>query len=212
MAVSGFNPAELIGGNNQGGNLPASIPGFSQYFAGNSDKPYGDAAKTYQPYLDKATNAQNPFANLGKTAIPQFQDYLSKMQDPTAFVNHIMQNYQQSPWAQNLMTQSTRAANNAGSADGTYGSTPWAQQLQQNAGQIASADQNNWLQNVLQTNKTYGEGVGKELDTGAHANDELSELFNKGGEGLATLKYGQKAGENQDSAGFWAGLSKLLGG
>jgi hypothetical protein len=208
MAASGAS----FGGNTPFGNVPAALPGIFQGLTGDSGAPFREAGEAYKPYADEATAAQNPFANLGKSAIPQFQDYLSTMKDPNAFVNHIMQNYSQSPWARNLQQASIRAGQNAGSADGTYGSTPLALQLQQNASQISSADQNNWLQNVLGVNKTYGEGLGTELNTGQHATDELSSLFNTEGQNLGQAAYGEKAGENQDKGAFWAGVSKLLGG
>ena len=77
-----------------------------------------------------------------------YQDWLQTQKDPSKFINDQMANYQESPYAHYLQQQSMRAGQNAASASGLSGSTPLMQQMQQNSGQIASGDMNQWLQNV----------------------------------------------------------------
>lgn len=155
-----FNPTQFLGG---AGGL------FGGLF-GNTDKPYDEAIKSYQPYSNAGTNALN-----------SYQEWLNGQKDPAKFINDQMKNYNESDYAHNLTNQSMRAGQNAASASGLSGSTPLMEQLQQNAGQIASADQNQWLQNVLGINTQYGQGQNNLVNTGFNAAGKVAEQnYNKG--------------------------------
>jgi hypothetical protein len=121
----------------------SNLGGFLGGIFGNPQKPYDKN----QGYLDK-----------GKQGYQGYQDWLNKQQDAAKFINDTMNQYQESPYAHNMQQQSIRAGQNAASASGLTGSTPFAQQLEQNAGQISSADQNQWLHDVLGINTQYGQG------------------------------------------------------
>src|SRR5205809_4636302 len=114
---------------NYGGNN-GSMNGLGRLFNGlfgNSAAPYEAGGKTLKNYLNQAQNVQNPFMNAGTAAIPQLQQWLQGMQDPSGFINHLMGNYQQSPWAKYQQEQSSRRYGNAGSESGLTGSTPLEQ-------------------------------------------------------------------------------------
>jgi hypothetical protein len=193
-------------------NIGASIPGFAQYFFGNSGAPYEAANKAYQPFYQDAKRAQNPFFNAGTQAIPQFQDWLGKMKDPSQFINSLMGQYKESPYTTFLQNQATRGAVNSGSASGLTGSTPMMQQMQQNSSNIAAGGMNDWLQQVLGANSSYGAGLGTQMNIGQHSADMMSNLANSAGEYAGGSAYGQKYGENQDKNALWASISKLFGG
>lgn len=202
-------------GNSFGSNSTApqaAIPGFLQFLFGNSGAPYEKANEAYQPYNQQARNVQNPFYRAGTSALPQFQDWLTGMKDPSAFINKLMGGYAESPMARNLQQASMRAGTNAASADGTVGSTPFAEQMQQNAGQISSMDQNNWLKNVLGINTEYGAGLDRQIGYGQHSADALSKLFGDAGEYAGGSAYGEQYGKNQDKNALWASIAKLFGG
>ncbi len=173
---------------------------------GNPSGAYSDAMKQYQKYMQQATGAQNPFYQAGTSAIPQYQDWLKKMSDPTAFINNTMNQYQQSPYAKYEQQQAMRSANNIGSASGMTGSTPLMQQAQQNATNISGQDMNSWLQNVLGVNEQYGKGEAGMMGMGQHAADMLSQLFQGQGQNMAAGAFGRDT-SNQNS---W--LNSLLGG
>jgi hypothetical protein len=193
-------------------NDPTGIAGILQGIFGSSGAPYEKGFEATKPYFESATNAQNPFAKAGQEAIPQFQSWTNSMSNPTSFINNAMNQYQESPWAKYLQQQSVRAGQNAASANGTIGSTPFAQQLQQNAQNISSQDMQTWLANVLGINTQYGGALNNQIQTGSHASDILSQLFSTQGNMAGGAAYGQEAGKQQDRNSFIAGLSKLLFG
>ena len=193
------------------GDIGSHASQFLGGLFGNSDAPYEDAMKQYREWAAKGEAAQNPFLNMGKNAIPQFQDWLSGMKDPSGFINKLMGNYQESPYARFQQEQAMRAAQNQGSASGLTGSTPLTQFAQQNARNISSQDMNQWLQNVLGVNTQYGGGLQNQITGGQNAANALTNMFNDMGSRMGEAAYGREAGKNQDRANTWGGLFNLAG-
>jgi len=190
----------------------------AQFFGGlfgNSDAPYNDAMKQYQEWANKAQSVQNPFLDFGKSGMPLFQDWLSKMKDPSTFINNLMGKYQESPFAKFQQEQAVRRANNAGSTGSTeaggIGSTPMTQFMEQNASNISSQDMQNWLAKVLGINTEYGTGLNQEIGVGQNASNALTNLFNEMGSRMGEAAYGRAAGRNQDRTNMWGGLFNLAG-
>lgn len=221
MSMSG----NAFGGNTAGGggslwdnvfqsgrNSTQGFFGLLQSLFNNNKSPYGEGFNATKPYFDKSQEFQNPFVKQGQEANGNFNDWLSKMKDPQEFINHIMGAYNESPWAKNLQSSSIRAGNNAASASGLSGSTPFAQQLQQNANNISSEDQNKWLNNVIGTNNAYGAGLNTQIDREQHASDVLSQLFSNQGNMAGGAAYGDQAWDNQNSNSTWANIAKIFGG
>lgn len=172
-------------------------------FFGGSDKPYKDAMDQYRQWAQKGADAQQPFWEAGRNAIPGYNQWLNGMSDPSGFINNLLGNYQQSPYAKYLQQQSIRAGQNAASAGGLLGSTPFAQQLQQNATNISNQDLQSWLGNVLGINSQYGQGLSNEIGWGANAANQLTNLYNGVGGRMGEAAFGRRAGRNQD---FWNGI------
>jgi hypothetical protein len=191
--------------NFTGNNLGSGLAGLFGGMFGNSGGPYQDAMDQYSKYLDKGTEAQNPFYKAGTGAIGNYQDWLGGMKDPSGFINHLMGQYQQSPWANFQQQQSTRAAQNLGSATGLTGSTPLQMQAQQNASNISSEDMQKWLQNVLGVNTQYGAGQKGLIDTGANSANSLSNMYSDYGKNFGEQAYNKGAAGNND---FW----NMIGG
>lgn len=210
MAASG---ALLAGAGQQAGQqLWGSLPNILQGLFGNSGAPFKKAEKAYTPYYNEAKGYQNPFFNAGNEAIPQYQEWLSKMQDPSGFINNLMGQYQQSPGAKYSQQQAINAANNVGSASGLIGSTPLQLQAQQNAQNISSQDMNSWLQNVLGINSNYGEGLNNQVGWGRQSADILSQLAQGAGNFYGGSAYGQEYGKQKDQRSLWDGIAGLFGG
>lgn len=191
-----------------------SLGGLGQIFEslfGNAGKPYQDASKEYNKYFQGAQAYQNPFFQNGINGANNYQNWLGGQQDPGAFINKLMGGYQESPFAHNLQQQSMRAGQNAASANGTLGSTPFQQQAQQNAGQIASADQNQWLQNALGINTQYGQGQNNIMNSGQNAANSLSQLFSQAGQDQSQFKYNQSRGDQMDWSKLLSGIGSLFG-
>lgn len=146
-----------------------------------ADKPYRDAQHQYNKYMNQANAAQQPYAQAGQGAIGDYQNWLQGQQDPSGFINNLMGQYQQSPYNQYLQQQSQFAGENGASASGLTGSTPFMQQQQQNAGNIAQGGMNDWLQNVLGINTQYGQGQQNLMQGGQTAANALSGLYQNQG-------------------------------
>lgn len=195
---------------NQSSQLTSGIGGLFGGLFGDSGAPYQAAENAYKPYIDKAASQLTPYSQAGMNAIPQYQNWLSTMQNPSGFINNLMGQYQESPFAKYQQQQSVRAAQNAASAGGLLGSTPLFNQVQQNASNISSGDMNQWLQNVLGINTQYGSGTQGLINNGQQASNALANLYNEAGQNMAQTAYGKEAGENQDWFNTIAGGASLL--
>ena len=190
------------------GMFGSGLGGFLGGLFGDSGKPYDKAMEQYQQWANKAQGTQQPFLDAGTGAIGNYQDWLEKQKDPTKFINDTMGQYSESPYAQYMQKQSLRAGQNAASASGMSGSTPLMQQMQQNAGNIASQDQNQWLQNVLGINTQYGQGQNNLMTGGQNAANSLTNMYNNMGQQMGEAAYGKEAGKKND---FWNTVGGGLG-
>lgn len=199
------------GGSNQFGNFAAALPEFLQGIFNHSDRPFQKAANTYRPYFEQSKEFQQPFFDAGKSAIPGFQDWLRPQKNPSEFINNLMSNYNESPWAKFQQQQSVRASNNMGSASGLTGSTPLTQFSQQNARDISSQDMTNWLQNVLGINTNYGSGLEHLMERGQTAGNNLSNMYDRAGSNFGNLAYNEEQGKINDRNSIFSSLSKFFG-
>ncbi len=190
------------------GGLSGIGEGLGLY--GDSSEPYKNAEDTLHNFYNQSKGFQNPFLNMGTSAIPQMQDWLKGMQDPSSFINNLMGKYQESPWAKFQQQQAIRSAQNMGSQSGLTGSTPLTQFAQQNAQNISSQDMNQWLQNVLGINTQYGQGLGNEISGGQNAANTLTNAATGFGEDIAGMRYNEKAAENNQRGNLWGGIFNLI--
>lgn len=177
----------------------------------NSGAPYEDAMSQYRQYENKAQNVQNPFFQAGQQGMGHFQNWLQGMQDPSGFINHLMGQYQESPWAHYQQQQAQRAGMNEASANGLAGSTPMMQQMQQNAAGISSQDMQNWLGQVLGINNQYGAGQQQLMGMGQNSANALTNMYGQMGQNMGEAAYGREAGKQQDRSNGWSGLGNLAG-
>ncbi len=186
----------------------AGLGGLFGGLFGDSGKPYDKAMEQYQQWANKAQGVQQPYLDAGTNAIGSYQDWLKGMQDPSKFINNLMGQYQQSPYTTYLQQQAQNAGVNAASASGLTGSTPFMQQQQQNATNIAQQGLDNWLQNVLGINTQYGQGQQNLMTGGQGAANALTGLYNNMGQQMGEAAYGKEAGKKQD---FWNTIGGGLG-
>lgn len=185
-----------------------NIGSIIQGLTGGSSKPYDKAMDEYQKWIGKGEGVMQPYQNAGVGAIGNYQNWLKGQQDPSKFINNLMSGYQESPYAKYMQQQSMNAGINAGSASGLTGSTPLMQQLQQNAGNIASQDQNQWLQNVLGINTQYGQGQNNLMQGGQNAANSLLNMYNQAGQNMGQAQYGRQDAKNND---FWSMINGFGG-
>lgn len=200
-----------------GNDFNANSSGFGGLFPligdffSNPGKPYGDASKELARYFPQQQGYLNPFLKAGQGAIPDFQNWLKSMQNPSGFINNLMGSYQESPYAHYQQDQAMRSAQNMGSASGLTGSTPLTQFAQQNARDISSQDMNQWLQNVLGINSQYGAGQMGLMGQGMQAGNAMSQMLGDYARNQAMLKYGQGAANQGRWGNIIGGIGNFFG-
>lgn len=220
--ATGFNPFTT---------LASGVGGLASGLFTDASAPYTEASKQFQNYGKLGASTQSPFYYAGTNALGGLSDYLNQirgstgsyqqwlnqMQNPTEFINNMMGQYQESPWAHYQQQQAMRAGQAMGSAGGLTGSTPLMQFAQQNARDISSQDMNQWLQHVLGINSqygageaglsgTYGQGIQNLTGMGSSAANALTNLYGDLGKSMAEASYGEQAGKNQNKSDLWGGL------
>lgn len=197
--------ADTMGGGwrnpDYGFDTQGAMSGIGGFFGGifnDSGKPYDKAMEQYQKYMQMGQNTQQPYLNAGNQAIGDFQKWLGNQRDPSAFINNLMNNYQESPYAHMLKQQAMNAGNNAASASGMIGSSPLMTQQMQNAGQIASGDMNSWLQNVLGINTQYGHGQEDLMHGGQVSANSLTNMYNDMGNKMGDAAYNKEASKQNN--------------
>jgi hypothetical protein len=165
---------------------------FSSMFS-HPDRPYQKASDTLSKYLPQAQSYLNPFLKAGQGAIPDVQNWLKSMQNPSDFINNLMGKYEESPFAKFQQEQAMRAAQNMGSASGLTGSTPLTQFAEQQAEGISSEDMQKWLSSVLGINSEYGQGEFGLMGQGMQAGNSLTKLMQDYMNNQAGLSYGKEA-------------------
>lgn len=199
----------MFSSSGMGPSFGGGVTNFLSGLFGNSDQPFEDAMDQYREWANKAQGVQNPFLQAGTGAIAPYQQWLSGMQDPSGFINNLMGKYQESPWAKYEQQQGIRSGQNAASASGMIGSTPFAQQLQQNAQNISSQDMQNWLAHVLGINTQYGAGEQNLMGMGQNAANSLTNMYGDMGRQMGAGAFGSGAGQNQDRNNLWGGLFNM---
>lgn len=208
-AGGGMVPASNFGGGMGAGMFGGGLGGLLSGLFGDSGDPYKQAMDQYRQWGKKVEGVQNPFLNAGQGAIGDFQGWLKGMSDPSGFINGLMKNYQESPYAHYLQQQGQRAGINAASASGLIGSTPFLQQMQQNAENISSADMNQWLQNVLGINTQYGQGEQNLVNMGQNSANVLSNFYGNAAPFMGEQAYNKAAAGQNDMWNTIGGAASL---
>lgn len=178
---------------------------------GDSGKPYDKAMEQYQKFMQMGQGVQQPYLDAGKQGLGNYQEWLQGQKDPAAFMNKMMGQYQDSPYTSYLQQQAQNAGINAGSANGTMGSSALAQQMQQNAGNIAQQGMDSWLQNVLGINTQYGQGQKNLVDTGQNSANSLMNMYNQMSQQMGDAAYGKEAGKKSDFWNTLGGIGGIIG-
>lgn len=176
-----------------------------------SDKPYKDAMHQYNKYAGQAQQALLPYQQAGQQAVGNYQNWLNGQQDPSQFINSLMQNYQQSPYNKFLQQQAANAGINSASASGMTGSTPFMMQQQQNAANIGQSGMQDWLSQVLGINTQYGQGQQNLMQGGQGAANAMSSLYQNQANNMGQMAYNAGRGKQNDLYNLLGhGLSMFL--
>lgn len=183
-----------------GGEPPATSPGGDSYSEKLRSLFGGGASQSPGSPLD-------PWTKAGGGALQDWQQALSQMKDPNAYINSLMANYSQSPWAKTQTAAGMKASDAAAAASGMLGSGAQATQLQQQGQQISQADQQQYLSNLLGVHGQYLSGLGGISgagEAGAQAQLQAQEAAKD-----RALK--EEEMREKEKSAMWSGIGSVAG-
>lgn len=208
-----FNPGSSQLGGGLGG-LASGIFGLFQH----PGQPYQAAQNQYNQYMGQGMQYGQPFYQAGVNTLPQYQNALNTMSNPSAYINNLMSQYQQSPWAQWQIQQGIKAGNNAASAGDIQGMQPGGAEqkaLAQYSEGISSQDIQNYINNAMGVQNAYLGGLGGITNIGAQqGQDYMNYLQNQAANNAQLTLGGQQAqqqGQSQGWGNIIGGIGSLLG-
>lgn len=187
-------------------------------FGGGQQKGFEDLAGQLQQgqqaqrdALQQALGFLQPYQQAGTGALGQFQQQLGQMQDPTQYLNQLLQGFAPSQEQQQQTQASLTAAQNALQSQGLGGSGVGARALGEIGQQAQGAGQQQYLQNVLGIQGQEMGGLQNLIGLGAGAGQQGANLAFGTGQGLAGgFQNIGKAQMGADMAGSTA-LTNMLG-
>lgn len=177
---------------------------------------YKDPTKAAQPYLDKAESATragyDPYIQRGQQAGDVLGgQYDSMVNDPAAFVNHLMESYKPSSQYQYKSNQLSNELSNTARAGGVAGTPRHQQQQAELLDSLMGNDIQQWYNNLM---GVYDQGLkgyqgwdtqGYDASTGEAG--DLSNIYGS----QATLAYKGAEQHNSKHNDLMQGLMRLFG-
>lgn len=190
---------------------------LSTLFGGDHDDNPMEAANKYLNQIPGvAHEGYDPYVNVGQDASGKTKTaYEELINDPTGFINKLMQGYKPSEGYQFQKEQLTKELGNAAAVGGIAG-TPQDQMNQgQGVQKLLSADMQQFLKNILgiyNTGLQGEEGIAtRGYDASGKLTDALGGALNQQG-GLAFQDAQAKNAQNgADRKGIWDIFGKALG-
>lgn len=179
---------------------------------GDSGKPYKKAWEAAQPYFEQGLGVQQPFYQAGQRGLGGLEEWLAGMKDPSGYINQLMGGYQESPWAKFQKEQGQSAINNAASASGLLGSTPYMEEGQRYQQGIGSQDMQQWLANVLGISGQYGQGQAGLAGMGQGAANQMGNIYGNMAQGAGQSAFAKERAREMQRAGLFGGIGNLVGG
>lgn len=177
--------------------------GNQQDAAKEANKYYSQIPGAMKPYYD-------PYIQAGNASIGPYQQMMQQMmQDPSAFINTMGQNYQKSPGYDWQMKQGQSAIANANAAGGMAG-TPQHEQMSAEMSQgLAAKDYNDYMNRIMQGFGMGAQGTGNIFNTGASMSGDLATNLAQALMSQGNLAYSSSNNQNQQSGGQ---MGSMMGG
>jgi len=191
-------------------------------FGGGQQKGYEDLRKyigqgsgARTDWERQAEQALSPYTQ-GSPLMEQYQKAIAGGADPAALYNQLAATYQQSPLAKTQTEAGMNAIRSAEAASGMHGSGAEMQELQKNAQNITSADQQDYINKLLGIRSNYlgqlGGLAGNESAQQYGARGQIGNWrYGTGGNLANDLQQQGAAQYNEDTARAQA-LNRLFGG
>lgn len=187
-----YNSNYLGLGGSMGGSMgsqPNDIWDAIRQFLGEGGNS-GQQNNVIQPQTPDSQN--NPWVQGGQSSLAQWLSQMNQMKDPQGYVDKIMGGYSQSPWAkqQQQVAQDATLASNA--ASGLTGSGAEKTALQDQAQRITSADQQNYLNSIMNSMGMSLGAAGQLSGQGMDMQKFLDQLRQQG------FEFGQNMNQRQN--------------
>ena len=172
---------------------------WDDIFSGGQGQGYSDWGNQLQNGMNSlnqgygsAMGGMNPWLQAGQNELGTYQHGVNAMQDPN-FMNNMMQQYQQSPFATFQEKQGQQAMNNQAAASGQLGSSPAMKGMDQYSQQVASGDMNQYLQNRLGVYNNFLNGANNISGMGQQAANTMGNWGMQHGQDMASMfnQYGK---------------------
>lgn len=180
--------------------------------SGGGDSPM-DAANQYLNQIPGVGHkGYDPYVNAGLDASGRTKSiYESLMNDPTAFINKLMEGYKPSEGYQFQKEELTKDLSNTAAAGGVAG-TPMDQHNQgREIQKLLSGDMQQFLQNILGTFNTGLQGEEGIATRGYDASKNLTDLLGGALNQQGGLAFQDQQQKNQNRNDLWKMFGKALG-
>ncbi len=177
-------------------------------YMGNKKKGYDAARDEMARYWDEAKGYEKPYWQNGIDQSQRLNTAENRLLNPADLENEWASQYEQSPYAKNLLDENRGQGLDAASSMGLMGSSGALNNIQQGAGRITSADRQQFLNDLMRKYIT-GIGIGQNMyNNGAQAGNTLAQGAMHQGDEQAGLKFGSATANGQ----MWQNMMGTLSG
>lgn len=186
---------------------------LSGLFGGGRKSPANAANQYLNQIPDVAHKGYDPYVNAGADASGKTKSlYESLMQDPTAFVNKLMEGYKPSEGYQFQKDQLAKEMSNTAAAGGVAG-TPMDQLNQaENIQGLLGKDMQQFLQNIFGVFNTGLQGEEGIATRGYDATKNLTDILGGALNQQGGMAYKDQVDKNQNQTDLWNMFGKAIGG
>ena len=153
------------------------------------ERGYGNAQQASNQYYGQAQQAQQPYLQTGQQGSNNLQDMYGQLSNPQQLQNQWTQSYQMSPYAKQLQSNATDAGLNSAGAMGLLGSSAAQNNIQQQSSEIANADYQQYMKDLMEKFLAAKDIGTTQLTTGANVANQYSQNAMHQGEDQAQLEY-----------------------
>lgn len=172
------------------------------------ERGYKEGQDRLNKYYNEGQGYVKPYADNGQSVFPGLSTAFQDLLNPEGLQNKWRQSYTESQAAKDAEARAQEHGLSAASSMGLMGSSPALQAIQAGTAEIGAADEQKYLDDLM--NKyTTALGLGTNIyNTGAGAAGTASNNAGKMGENSANMGYGEK----NSPGGLFSGLLGLGGG
>lgn len=122
---------------------------------GDESSAYKKQMKQFAKAYAEAKGQLTPYGEAGQRGLANWEQGINKMQDPTAFYNNIMEEYEKSPGYQFQLDEAMNLLNNNAAANGLLNSDSLKQALLREGMKMLSLDRETFFNDIMGINNNY---------------------------------------------------------